>query len=108
MAKLVFARQNLLDKLLLERAGISIHSNLCTALRSSFLEQFYSMAEMITDDHVVLLQVQARSRGRGRGVSSPPQEIFRLELNSATKVEFFYYNGQVSMEAKVSKYCRSY
>lgn len=32
---------------------------------------------------------QARSRGRGRGARAPP-EIFRLELNSATKVEFFY------------------
>ena len=33
---------------------------------------------------------QARSRGRGRGGSSPPPEIFRLELNFATTVEFFY------------------
>ena len=32
---------------------------------------------------------QACSRGRGRGAQAPP-EIFRLELNSATKVEFFY------------------
>ena len=33
--------------------------------------------------------IQARSRGRGRGGSSPPPEIFRLELNSATEVDFF-------------------
>ena len=33
--------------------------------------------------------LQARSRGRGRGARAPP-EIFRLELNSATTVEFFY------------------
>ena len=32
---------------------------------------------------------QARSRGRGRGAGAPP-EVFRLELNSVTKVEFFY------------------
>ena len=32
---------------------------------------------------------QARSRGRGRGARAPP-EVFRLELNSVTKVEFFY------------------
>ena len=32
---------------------------------------------------------QAHSRWRGRGGSSPP-EIFRLEFNSATKVEVFY------------------
>ena len=32
---------------------------------------------------------QARSRGRGRRARVPP-EISRLELNSATKVEFFY------------------
>ena len=39
---------------------------------------------------IILFTGQARSRGRGRGGSSPPPEIFRLELNSATKVEFFY------------------
>ena len=37
----------------------------------------------------VALELQARSRRRGRGARAPP-EIFRLELNSATKVEFFY------------------
>ena len=44
--------------------------------------------------------------GGGAGGAGAPPEIFRLELNSATKVEFFYRNGQLSMEAKVSKYCR--
>ena len=39
---------------------------------------------------LIFTQVQARSKGRGRGGSIPPPEIFRLELNSATKVEFFY------------------
>ena len=32
--------------------------------------------------------LQARSKGRGRGLEAPPSEIFRFELNSATKVEF--------------------
>ena len=43
---------------MLERAGISVHSNLCTALRlrSSFLEKFYKYGGVITDDHVVLLE----------------------------------------------------
>ena len=41
----------------------------------------------------IRLRFQARSRGRGRGLGGGlelPPEIFRLELNSATKVEFFY------------------
>ena len=55
--------------------------------------------------------------GGGVGGVEPPPEIFKLEifrqkfsnLNyvSATKVEFCYYNRQLSMEATVSKYCRS-
>ena len=52
--------------------------------------------------------MQARSREGGRGGSSPPPEIFRLELISATNLEFCYQNRQPSMEATVSKYCRSY
>ena len=29
-------------------------------------------------------------QGKGQGELEPPPEIVRLELNSATKVEFFY------------------
>ena len=35
----------------------------------------------------IQLNLQARSRGRSKGARAPP-EIFRFELNSATKVEF--------------------
>ena len=38
---------------------------------------------------ICFVSLQARSRGRDGEGSSPP-EIFRLELNSATKLEFFY------------------
>ena len=36
-----------------------------------------------------------------------PLEIFRFELNSLQKWKFAYQNRQLSMEATVSKYCRS-
>ena len=36
-----------------------------------------------------LITGQARSRGRSRGGLEPPQKFWD-ELNSATKVEFFY------------------
>ena len=37
----------------------------------------------------IYLQARSRGRGRGGGTGGHP-EIFRPELNSATKVEFFY------------------
>ena len=41
--------------------------------------------------------------GETRAPPPPHPEILRLELISATKVEFCYYNRQLSMEATVSK-----
>ena len=46
-------------------------------------------------------------QGRSSGGARPPPEIFRFELNSATKKEFCLrkLNGQLPMETTVSKYC---
>ena len=56
-----------------------------------FIFNTYKRVYQMGCDRSWAVETQDRSRGRGRGGggSSPPPEIFRLELNSATKVEFF-------------------
>ena len=49
---------------------------------------------------------QARSRGRGRGGSSPPRN-FQTWIKFCYKSGIFLLKWKLSMEAKVSKYCRS-
>ena len=42
------------------------------------------------DEETLLLFTSRPVAGGGAGGARAPPEIFRLELNSATKVEFFY------------------
>ena len=81
-------------------------------LANSFTEKFnllkslYSLPRQARTDFCFGIILPSRPvAGREAGGLEPLPEVFRFELNSATKKwTFAYENGQLSMEATVSKY----